>query len=324
MIRPKIDQQVDAAQAGRSLRELVAALAQVAPDEAVALIERGAVWVDRFRVREADVPLTEGSRLAVHFPPNGVYDRISLRAADIAWEDRWMLALNKQPGWYANLTPWDIHGALPTALAAYLRDREGHDLPIHFAHQLDRDTSGLLLVSKKGEINAAIQQMFVGGAIDKTYLALATGAIADDVLEVQTGHGRGKHGLFRVYSLDEVGAPLPFGAGRVRLMHTRFEVIARAADATLLHAHPRTGRTHQIRLHLQHLGHPLVGDARYGGAMEIRDLAIPHHLLHALRLVFPHPVTKQQTKLHAPPPPIWITVLDRLRFAIGHNGAAIS
>jgi 23S rRNA pseudouridine1911/1915/1917 synthase len=316
VIRSKIDQQVDQMLDGRSLREVVAAIAHVGDDEAVALIERGAVWLHPHRAQQPDAAVAAGSRLVVHFPPSGCYDRVLLTAADIVWEDKVLLALNKQPGSYANLTPWDIHGTLPTALAAYLRDREGRDLPIHFAHQLDRDTSGLLLVSKQPRINGALQQMFLSGAIEKTYLALATGAIDDDVFEVRTGHGRGKHGLFRVYPIDDVGKPLPLGTGRVRLMHTRFEVVARNGGATLLHAHPLTGRTHQIRLHLQHVGHPIVGDERYGGALHIGALPIPHHLLHAARLVFPHPVTKLRTDLHAPPPPIWTSVLDRLGFPI--------
>lgn len=310
--QPKIESVVDEASSGQSLDQLVATQARVTLEAARKLIERGAVWLDRYRVQQPDTRPPTGTKLTIHFPPGGRYDQLALTATDLLYEDRWLLALNKQPGTYANYTPWDVRGSLPYALAAFLQARDQRDVPIHFAHQLDRDTSGVLLVSKDPAINPQLQELFLGGGMDKTYLALATGVIADDVIEVETGHGRGAHGLFRVYPRDDVGRVLPFGKQRVRLMSTRFEVIARHSEATLLHAFPLTGRTHQIRLHLQHLGHPLVGDARYGGATTIAGIVVPHHLLHAARLAFTHPVTKQPLALTAPLPPGWTNVLRRL------------
>lgn len=312
MIRSRIDTTVDQRLDGAALIDAVTAITGDGPDQASDLIERGAVWLDRRRVQRPDQIVAAGSRLVVHFPPTGHYDTLVLGPDDLLWEDKWLLALNKRPGSYANHTPWDVRGTLPYALAAFLGARADRDVPIHFAHQLDRDTSGVLLVSKDPGVHPALHKLFVAGGMSKTYLALASGTITEDAFEVETGHGRGQHGLFRVYPVDQIGQELPFGAGRVRRMHTRFEVVARRPEATLLHAMPITGRTHQIRLHLHHIGHPIVGDARYGGLLQLGDLLIPHHLLHAARLLFEHPVTHQPISLDAPLPATWQPALDRL------------
>lgn len=315
-IRPKIEQIVGPDHTGMLLDRAVATYAQCTLDEARELIDRGAVWIDRLRVQQPEFVLYGGMTITIHFPPGGAYDSVTVTESDILWEDKWLLALNKQPGWHANYTPWDSRGTIPYALAAFLHARDHEPNPIHLAHQLDRDTSGVLLISKDPAINPALQQLFATRSIHKTYLALAVGQFAEATIEVETGHGRGAHGLFRVYPLADVGRTLPFGTQRVRQMHTRFTVLGRSDQATLLAATPITGRTHQIRLHLAHLGHPLVGDARYGGPDTIAGLAIPQHLLHAARLRFTHPVTKQPLNLVVAPPAIWHAVLDRLRIAL--------
>lgn len=310
--RPKIEHIIDGKEAGSRLEQIVATLAQLAPDAARELIERGAVWLDRQRVQQPDLVMPSGAQLVIHFPPGGTYATITITPSDIVWEDRWLLALNKRPGWHSNYTPWDMRGAIPYALAEFFHDRKEQTAPLHLAHQLDRDTSGVLLISKDPAINRSLQELFLSGGMSKRYLALATGAIDRDSFEIQTGHGRGQSGLFRIYPLDAVGQKLPFGSQRVRLMHTRFEVVARAEAATLVRALPITGRTHQIRLHLAHRGYPIVGDGRYGGLIAIDNTPIPHHLLHAAELGFVHPVTKEPILLRAPLPSTWLLALEQL------------
>lgn len=313
--RPKIEHMIDDEEAGSKLEQIVAKLAELAPAAAYALIERGAVWLDRRRVRQPDLPVPGSAQLVIHFPPGGSYTAVTITPDDILWEDRWLLALNKRPGWHSNYTPWDIRGAIPYALAEFVHDRDGRTAPLHLAHQLDRDTSGVLLVSKDPGINRALYELFSSGGMSKRYLTVAGGRIERNSCEIQTGHGRGQSGLFRIYPLEAVGQKLPYGSQRVKLMHTRFEVVARAEGATLVHALPITGRTHQIRLHLAHLGHPILGDARYGGPVTLDDTAIPHHLLHAAQLGFRHPVTKQPILLRAPLPNTWRPILERLDLA---------
>lgn len=292
------------------LLELIAA--RGGGDAASTLIARGAVWADRRRVIDATWVPSIGAQIEIHFPPSGHYDMVDITAADIVWEDDVLLAINKRPGWHTNYNPWDMWGSLRDALPRWLAARDSVERPVHLLHQLDRDTSGVLLASKAPRINGRMQELFASGAIGKTYLALTTGMIEQDTLEIETGHGRGQSGLFRVYPLAHVGRVLPFGKQHVRRMHTRLEIIERLETATLLRALPATGRTHQIRLHLQHIGHPLLGDVRYGGPTLLGNVAITHHLLHAAQLRFPHPITNVPLVIEVPPPPLWVKVLDTL------------
>ncbi len=311
MVKQKVEYVLQ--HAGQTLDQIVAARAQVSLAEAHVLIRRGAVWAGRHRIEDPGYEPPAGARVTVHFPPAGVYERVAVSADDIVWENQALLALNKRPGWHANYTPWDKWGTLPHALAQYLRVRDEVEMRLHFLHQLDRDTSGVLLIGKDPGINPYMQQLFLNNGIAKTYLALVSGDVQEDAFELQSGHGRGKHGLFRIYPLVEVGRVLPFGRQRVRYMHTRFEVLERFGVATLVQAIPITGRTHQIRLHLAHIGHPLLGDTRYGGPQQLAGLSFAHHLLHAAQLRFVEPVDRQMVQLDAPLPPTWTVALRYLR-----------
>ena len=122
--------------------------ARLGEARAATLIERGAVWVDHKRVTDAACVPPLGAQIDVHFPPSGRYDTIELTGADVLWEDDVLLAINKRPGWHSNYNPWDICGSLRYALGRWLQVRDGVDRQVHLLHQLDRDTSGVLLASK--------------------------------------------------------------------------------------------------------------------------------------------------------------------------------
>ncbi|MGQ9548458.1 MAG: RluA family pseudouridine synthase [Roseiflexus sp.] len=269
--------------------------------EALWLIARGGVWVDGVRVCDPDMRLSVDATITVQRPPDGVYREPFVTSEMILYEDDDLIALNKPINTYVEATPWDAEGHLRAALARFLTVRDGTAPPLHLAHRLDRDTSGVLLISKTPEVNATLQRMFRDGAAHKTYLALCAGLPSFDEIEIETGHGRGRGGMFRVFPRESIGRPLPYG-GTVKSMRTRFRIVHRLGDATLVRAWTFTGRTHQIRLHLAFLGHPLIGDSKYGGPSMWRGIPASHHHLHAERLELPHPRSGASLVLVAPNP----------------------
>jgi 23S rRNA pseudouridine1911/1915/1917 synthase len=289
---------------GRPLLDIVAA-ALGGRGAAAELIARGGLWADRTRARDGAAPARAGSELTIQRPLSGMYPEIAVTAAQILFEDDDLIALDKPAGAYVDSTPWDAEGNLHAALGHFLAARDGEAPPLHLAHRLDRDTTGVLLCSKNPAVNPALHRAFAHGLAHKEYLCICTGAPAEETFTVETGHGRSAHGRFRVYPIEEVGRALPGIAQRtprVKTMRTRFVVERRLKDAALVRAFPETGRTHQIRLHLAHLGHPLLGDVKYGGPAEWRGRALAHHLLHAERLLLSHPRTGAPLEIVAPAP----------------------
>ncbi|MCS7288645.1 MAG: RluA family pseudouridine synthase [Roseiflexus sp.] len=285
---------------GSSLRDaLTAVLGDAA--EAARLIARGSVWVNGVRVRDPEMQLPADAAIVVQRPPDGVYRNPIVTPEMILYEDDDLIALDKPVNTYVEATPWDAEGHLRAALARFLAARDGSAPPLHLAHRLDRDTSGVLLLSKTPDVNAALQRAFREGTVRKTYLALCAGLPAFDEIEIETGHGRGRGGIFRVFPREDIGRTLPQG-GTIKAMRTRLSVIRRMDDAALVRATPLTGRTHQIRLHLAFLGHPLIGDAKYGGPSTWRGAAVQHHHLHAERLELPHPRSSAPLIIESPAP----------------------
>jgi 23S rRNA pseudouridine1911/1915/1917 synthase len=226
---------------------------------------------------------------------------VTIAPHDIWYEDAWLLVLNKRAGWYTGATPWDTQGNALAALTRFLTCRDGVVPTLHLAHQLDRGTSGLLLCSRHPTANAPLQAAFASGAVEKRYLCLCMGAPDGDTFELRTGHGRSRGGRWRLYGLEEVGQKLP-GGSRIKLAHTSLTVRQRIGDAALLDALLHTGRTHQVRLHAASLGHPLIGDTRYGGGATFRGQPIDWPLLHAASLRLRHPLSGELLVLDAPLP----------------------
>ena len=161
-------------------------------------------------------------------------------------------------------------------------------------HRLDRDTSGILLVAKTTPVASFLGKAMIRREFAKTYLAIvANQAALPDTVTVKAALRReeiGREAWSRVCEDDHADA---------LAAETRFEVLSRAGDAALVRCSPHTGRMHQIRVHLQHLGCPIAGDVRYGGALTLEGHRVPRLMLHALTLTFPHPAGGQRT-LSAP------------------------
>lgn len=273
---------------------------------------RGGLWIGRRRV-DATTPATGGETLLVRLPPAGGYCNAPLTLEHIIYEDDDLVVINKPPACYVSDTPWDTHGSVLAVMRRLLTMRDGRPPMLHLAHQLDFGTSGILVLSKQPQANAPLQTAFAQGLVYKRYLAVCAGH-PPATTEVITGHGRAAGGRWRLYDKTKIGQPLPDGQ-RIKLAHTHLTVRQQYSDAALVWAVPRTGRTHQIRLHLAALGCPLLGDERYGGPMVVGGFTLSHPLLHATELTLPHPTVGRPLHLFCPPPPLLLAVIAHLQEA---------
>lgn len=205
-----------------------------------------------------------------------------------------------------------------STLTAVLRERfPGERLQV--AHRLDRETSGLLLIGRSSAAAAALKGAFARRRVEKRYLAIARGVIAEDRVLVERPIGP-CGGLVRVrMAARDDGLPA----------RTEVRVLERLPRCTLVECRPHTGRQHQIRVHLDAIGHPIVGDKLYpdeglfidwadhGDEAVAERLELPRHALHAAALRFPHPVSGAPVEISCPLPPDLEAYLRRAREAAG-------
>ncbi|MGH8618528.1 MAG: RluA family pseudouridine synthase [Burkholderiales bacterium] len=270
------------------------------------ILRSGEVRVNSRRV-DADHRLALGDRIRV--PPIRTAApapvQTGRKAASIRipvlYEDEAILAIDKPAG-------LAVHGGSGIALGAIeaLRAQRPEARFLELVHRLDRDTSGVLLVAKKRSALTALHAQLREGRVGKRYLALAAGTWR---------HGR------RAVKEALAEFTLASGERRVRVQddgryaHTDFSLVKPYEGYSLLAAELKTGRTHQIRVHLQHLGHPIVGDAKYGDYERNRALVkrgFKRMFLHAARVAFEHPVSKVRTVIESPLPAELQAFLDGL------------
>ncbi|TSE18379.1 Ribosomal large subunit pseudouridine synthase C [Tepidimonas alkaliphilus] len=252
---------------------------------------------DRIRVPPLRLPETEQAPGAVHVPA---------REFEVLHEDEWLLALNKPAG-------VAVHGGSGVAYGVIEQLRQARpDLPmLELVHRLDRETSGVLLVAKKRSALRALQEQFRQRRIGKTYLALVQGAwpASRRLIDAPLQRYLRPDGERRV---RVVAADDPQGLSAISLVRPLGSVQppgscgeAAALGSTLLAVTIKTGRTHQIRVHLAHAGHPIAGDDKYGDFAWNRALArcgLSRMFLHAWRLALQHPVDARRLTLQAPLP----------------------
>jgi 23S rRNA pseudouridine1911/1915/1917 synthase len=281
------------------LDTVLAALAGVPRATAQRAIERGNVLVDG-ATRSKSFRLAGGERieadLADEEPPGPETGGVPVR-----FEDDHLLVIAKPAGLVTHPTASRRAGTLVNRLLGMgipLSTVGGEERP-GIVHRLDAGTSGLMIVAKTDEAHRVLARMLAAREISRTYLALVRGSPAHDVFAVEAPLARRRA---RVAVEVETGVEAS----------TDFEVRERLEGCALLVARPKTGRTHQIRVHLSSIGHPIVGDRAYGGAGELaRALDLTRPFLHAWRLAFSHPVTGDPVELEEPLPEDLRTALDR-------------
>jgi 23S rRNA pseudouridine955/2504/2580 synthase len=234
-------------------------------------------------------------------PPKRLLDALE---AAIVFEDARLLALNKPTGLASHGGSGISHGAIESLRA--LRPKESLEL----VHRLDRDTSGLLVVAKKRSALVEMQALLRedhGAGITKRYLALLTGRMPDGVMSVDAPlHVGLRQGGERHVQVNFRGKP--------SLSH--FRLLERCSGQSYCEVRIETGRTHQIRVHARHIGHPVAGDDKYGDEAANRKLreqaSLKRLFLHAATLEFALDAGKQRYALSAPLAPDLVAVLDRL------------
>lgn len=247
-----------------------------------------------------------GQRVAVVVPPReeaGVTPQAI--PLDVVHEDADLLVINKPAGLTVHPGAGQPSGTLVNAIAARAPEllRLGGGLRPGIVHRLDKDTSGLLVVARTEEALRSLQQQVADRTMRRTYLALVVGRVAHDEGRIEAPIGRDPHHRTRM-------AVVRSG----RQAATRYRVLERMAAHTLVEASLVTGRTHQIRVHFAHIGHPVAGDPVYGGrAASERGLGLARQALHAYRLAFRHPRSGTEAAFEAAPPADFTAALDRAR-----------
>jgi 23S rRNA pseudouridine1911/1915/1917 synthase len=254
---------------------------------AQALIDAGKVQVDG-RPRPKRHALTPGEVIVVSAadPPVAVAEPAVSFA--VAFEDDHLLVVDKPAGLVVHPARGHRTGTLAQALAG--RAAGGEDpYRAGIVHRLDRDTSGLLVVAKSDEVHRALKALLAARGLRREYLTLVDGRPPARTGTIEAPIGRDRH--------DRVLMSIDTNDGREARTH--FEIEQRLPATTLLRVVLETGRTHQIRVHLAAIGHPVCGDPQYGTAGE---LGLTRQFLHAARLAFPHPVTGAAVDVRSPLP----------------------
>lgn len=345
----------DAAAKGVRLDAYLAkALPDISRGRVQMLIEAGQVRVDG-KTFKASAKLAGKERIEIEGEPRpaplkAVAEDIPL---DIIYEDQHLAVINKPAGMMVHAGSGATEGArnsgtLVNALLHHFNTKlsnVGGELRPGIVHRLDKMTSGLIMVAKNDKTHRALAEMFSERLLEKQYIALVHGDVGAKArgnaerdhgtisLPIARDHVRRTRMTTRVrnsyMTIDAPGSPAKRHPEQEEIRQPRnydarsavshYQVLERikipAGDFTLVQVQIETGRTHQIRVHMQAIGHPVVGDNLYGAPAKIagEDTPLGRNFLHAERLAFAHPITKKKLELEAPLPAELQAFLDRMR-----------
>jgi len=279
------------------------------------LISSGKIRVNDSVVKPS-YKIRTGDRIEVTIPkPRPLKVEPEKISLNILYEDRDLIVVNKPRGMVVHPGAGVFSGTLVNALLYHCKDLLGIGGALRpgIVHRLDKDTSGVLVVAKNDFTHLALSKQFKERSVNKRYIALVKGRVLREEGKIKAPIGR--HPVRR--------KKMAAGLRRAREAVTGYRVLERFEDFTLLEAAPETGRTHQIRVHLSHIGHPIVGDAKYGGRITGYRLqatgykeavvSLQGQALHAQTLGFVHPRTKEYMEFNAPLPEDMERVIDQLR-----------
>ena len=221
---------------------------------------------------------------------------------DVIYQDEDIAVINKPQGMTVHAGNGTEGGTLVNALLYHLDSLSGINGVIRpgIVHRIDKNTSGLLVVAKNDKAHTALAKQLEDKTCRRIYVALVEGNVKDDEGTISTDIGRNKNDRTKM-------AVVPFGRNAV----TDFKVIKRYEGYTLMEFSLRTGRTHQIRVHCQYIGHPIVGDKEYG--FKNQKFKLEGQLLHARKLIFIHPTKNVEMQFEAPVPDYFTGIIKKLK-----------
>lgn len=283
-------------------------LAEVCPDFSRSylqkLLKEGAVSVNSRNVK-ANYKVQTGDHIILNIPdlqvPDILPEDIPL---DILYEDQWLMVVNKPKDMVVHPSAGHTQGTLVNAVMAHCGEHlsgiNGVMRP-GIVHRIDKDTTGALLICKDDTVHRDLAEQLKEHSIKRRYRAIVQGNLKEDEGTVDAPIGR--------HPIDRKKMAINHKNGKSAVTH--YKVLERFGQTTYIECRLETGRTHQIRVHMASLGHPLLGDTVYGSSKN------PYHLqgqaLHAMILGFIHPVTKEYMEFEAPIPEYFSKLLDKLR-----------
>lgn len=223
---------------------------------------------------------------------------------DIVYEDEYLLVVNKPSGMVVHPAAGNYSGTLVNALMFHCNDNlssiNGEVRP-GIVHRIDKDTSGLLLVAKNDKVHELLAEQISKKTVTRKYLALVTGVINEDTATIDAPIGRDSNNRKKM-AVTDVNA---------KDAVTHFRVLERYDKATLIECRLETGRTHQIRVHMSYIEHPIVNDSVYG-QRRMDDVEFGQ-MLHAKVLGFVHPITNEYLEFSVEPPARFMEILDKYK-----------
>lgn len=274
------------------------------------LIEQDLVYVNGNKIK-TKYKLKTGDEISINIPEpvklEIVPENIPL---DILFEDDHILVINKPKGMVVHPAAGNYSGTIVNAVMSYcgdnLSDINGTIRP-GIVHRLDKDTSGALIVAKTNQAHKIISERLKERDIERIYIALVKGIVKEDSAKIDLPIGR--------HPVDRKKMCVNTKNGRKAV--TFFRVLERYNDSTYVEVSLETGRTHQIRVHMSHIGHPVIGDEVYGGKQKGCD--IKGQALHARCIKLFHPITKKYMEVEAPIPEYFIRLIEEKRGIMSNN-----
>lgn len=292
-------------------RALAGAIPTLSRERLKALVSAGAVTVDGRQERDPARKMKGGEAVAVLVPPARPAEAVSQDIPlDIRFEDAHLLVVEKPAGLVVHPAAGNLDGTLVNALLHHCAGRLsgiGGVARPGIVHRIDKDTSGLLVVAKTDRAHAGLAAQFAKHTIGRRYLAVVAGLPTPPAGRIETNLARSEANRQKI----AVVSP-PRGKHAV----THYRVLEPLRNAALVECRLETGRTHQVRVHMAHIGHPLLGDPVYGqGRLGdlCRRLGFHRQALHAAELKLEHPITKEMLTFESVAPPDIQELLSALR-----------